>query len=172
MKQILFLILLLLSIAEVKAQHSDLYNYIMNVVKPTHFPTKNTITIRITNTRDGFSSDNQPVLVINDVVQIPDISHNVTNFASLDAYTMAQLQSVYIWHRAGDEIQNLYGGRKGYYGVIFVYTTDYVFPNPQKPNIARRLRADYNAATRIVVFEAPLPPPLPPITNKEKGEKK
>ena len=169
MKQLLFFIFVLLSVAETKAQHSDLYNYIMSTVKPTHFPEYNTITIRVTGDREGSTIDNQPVLVLNDIVQMPDIWHNITNFASLDTYTMTQLQSVYIWHRSGDIIQNSYGGRKGHRGVIFVYTKDFVFPNPQKPTISRRLRADYNRATRIVVFEAT--PPVPPISTGNKGKK-
>ena len=155
MKQLLFLIFVLLNVAETKAQHSDLYNYIMNTVKPTHFPEYNIITIQVTDSRVGFTSDNQPVLVVNDVVQIPDITHNITNFASLDAYTMAQLQSVYIWNNYQDDIQSMYGGRKGRRGVIFVYTKSYVFNNPATPTVARRLRADYNATTRIVVYQAP-----------------
>ena len=169
MKHLLFFIFVLLSVAETKAQHSDLYNYIMSTVKLTHFPTRNTISIEITDARTGSTSDNQPVLVVNDIVQRKSQVENITNFASLDAYTMAQLQSVYIWHRQGDIVQNLYGGSKGYYGVIFVYTKDFVFPNPQKPTIARRLGADYNRATRIVVFEAT--PPVPPISTGNKGKK-
>ena len=155
MKQTFFLIFVLLTVAETKAQHSDLYDYIMNTVKPTHFPTSNTLSIEFTDTRSGFTTDNQPVLVINDVVQIPDMAHRITNFASLDAYTILQLQSVYIWNRRGDIVQNLYGGGNGHLGVIFVYTKSFVFNNPVAPTLARRLRADYNAATRIVVFQAP-----------------
>jgi hypothetical protein len=164
MKQIFIIIFVLLNVVETKAQHSDLYNHIMNVVKPTYFPTRNTITIEVTM---GFSSDNQPVLLLNDIEQVVDIAHNITTFESLDSYTMAQVQSVYIWNREGDIVQNTYGGMKGRRGIIFVYTKDYVFPDAQNPNVPRRLRADYNKATRIVVFEAPLPAPL-----KKKGDKK
>jgi hypothetical protein len=167
MKQIFFLVFVLLSVAEAKAQHSDLYSYIMNTVKPTHFPEENTITIKVTHTLEGWTRDNQPVLVINGVIQIVSQAHNITTFESLDAYTMAQLQSVYIWNRKGDMAQNVYAGMKGIRGIIFVYTKEYVFPDAQNPNVPRRLGADYNKATRIVVFEAPLPAPL-----KKKGDKK
>ena len=149
MKQLLFLIFVLLSVAEAKAQHSDLYNYMMNTVKPTHFPERNTVTIT-TNSRDGFSRDNQPVLVINGVEQQASQAHNITTFTSLDAYTMAQVQYIYIWRTRGDWTQKLYGGMKGSLGVIFVYTRDYIYANPLAPRIISG-----NAATRIVVYERP-----------------
>ncbi len=154
MKKIFFLILFLLSLAESKAQtqqHSDLYNYIVNTVKPTHFPGRNNIIIY---EGEGFSRDNQPVLVLNDVVQMPSRLYNITNFASLDVYTRSQLQSVYIWGQLGDVVQGSYALGKGSLGVIFVYTTDFVFPNGQSTP-PRVLEADHRSATRIVVYERP-----------------
>ena len=157
MKKTFFLILFLLSLAESKAQtqqHSDLYNYIMNTVKPTHFAECNTIIIYEGRPSEGFSRDNQPVLVLNDVVQMPSRIYNVTNFVSLDVYTRSQLQSVYIWGQLGDVVQGSYALGKGSLGIIFVYTTDFVFPNGQGTP-PRVLEADHRSTTRIVVYERP-----------------
>ena len=154
------MLLLVFVATSLQAQHSDLYSYIKNTVKPTHFSESNAITYSNVMGLPGIREDDQPVLVIDDVIRRKSDSEWFTQYTDLDAYTMSQIHAVYVWRKKGDVKQLGYTSR-GLLGVIFVYTKAYTFPNPQKPNIPRSLAGNNNPNKRVV-FEAPLPPPLPP----------
>ena len=150
MKKILFLIFIVMATINLQAQNSDLYNHIKTVIKPAYFPRANTYESENYN---GMITDNQPRLVLNDVVMnIPN--GFVTNFESLNNYTMANLERVVVWNTPGDK-RKMYAYSRGALGVLFVYTKDYVFNNPAQPTTPRTGMAADGNTTKIVVFQAP-----------------
>ncbi len=150
MKKVLFLIFIVITTIKLQAQNSDLYSHIMTTIKPTYFPAANVYQ----NTTTGYiRRDNQPVLVLNDVVRSKEDGFS-TKFEDLNGYTMANLQRIVVWNTPRDNLR-IYAYPKGALGVLFVYTKDYVFPNPAQPTTPRTgMGADSNP-NKIVVFQAP-----------------
>ena len=153
MKKIIFLIFFVLLAKSVQAQNSDLYDYIMNVVKPTHLSGSNILKFSKMYKTDLVFFDNQPVLVVDDIPR-EVANKSITKFDDLNSYTRADVYAVYVWKNR--DIRGLGYGTKGKNcGVIFVYTTAYASTRPLRANQTVPFLQGNNNVNKIVVFQAP-----------------
>ena len=149
----MFLILFVTLTIDIQAQNSDLYDYIMNVVKPTHLSGSNTLRLGWMGHPSIIDTDNQPILVIDDTRRLVT-GGTITKFDDLNSYTRADVYAVYVWKNR--DIRGLGYGTKGKNcGVIFVYTTAYASTRPLRANQTVPFLQGNNNVNKIVVFQAP-----------------